>query len=111
MATRDCPFCGRQVYEGLTQCPYCRETLAQPLRLRTAVAPVRDGGSEIRRGLLCVLLATLIGYFAGGYSPLKLPTPILPIVTTYLSPALFLCGVGLAVHGYYLMHTDSVRAS
>jgi hypothetical protein len=109
MATRDCPFCGKEVYDRLTQCPYCREPLAQAPKVRAASSS--DGGSEIRRGLLCVLLATLIGYFAGGYSPLNLPLPIGPIVTTYLSPLLFLSGLGLSIHGYYLQHKDTVRAS
>jgi hypothetical protein len=112
MATRDCPFCGKEVYDRLTQCPYCRETLAQARRVRT-VESASNGGTEIRRGLLCVLLATLIGYFAGGYSPspLNLPFPILPMVTTYLSPLLFFCGISLTLHGYYLQHKDTVRAS
>ncbi len=112
MATRDCPFCGKEVYDRLTQCPYCREPLPHAPIMRTHSSKASsDGGPEIRRGLLCVLLATLIGYFAGGYSPLNLPFPIGPIVTIYLSPLLFLCGLGLAIHGYYLQHKDTVRAS
>lgn len=110
MATRDCPFCGKQLFDQLTQCPYCREPLCQAPRIR----PVRrtsDGGVQIRRGLLCVLLATVIGYFAGGYSALSLPTPIMPILSSYLSPLLFLAGLGLTLHGYYLQHRDMVRTS
>jgi hypothetical protein len=109
MATRDCPFCGKQVFDKLTQCPYCRESLSQAPKVRPVSAS--DGGAQIRRGLLCVLLATVIGYFAGGYSPLNLPTPVMPIITAYLSPFLFLCGLGLTVHGYYLQHKDMVRTS
>jgi hypothetical protein len=103
MATRECPFCGKTVYERLTQCPYCREPLAAAPRTRHTSSH-SDGGQQIRRGLLCVLLAALIGYFAGGYSPspMNLPIPVLPVVSTYLSPLLFLGGMGLAVHGYYL---------
>lgn len=71
------------------------------------------GGAEIRRGLLCVLLATLIGYFAGGFSPspMSLPITILPIVTRYLSPLLFLSGAGLVLHGFYLNHKSSTSTS
>jgi hypothetical protein len=109
MATRECPFCGKELFDKLTQCPYCREPLSQAPKIRPASSS--DGGSQIRRGLLCVLLATLIGYFAGGYSPLTLPTPVMPVITNYLSPFLFLCGLGLTLHGYYLQHKDIVRTS
>jgi len=63
------------------------------------------GKSKIRQGLLYVLLAALVHYFAGGYSPLKLPLPVGPIVTNYLSPLLFLAGIGLAIFGVYLKQT------
>jgi hypothetical protein len=56
-----------------------------------------------------MLLAAVIGYFAGGYSSLTLPIPILPILGTYLSPLLFLAGAALAIHGYYVEH--KTRAS
>jgi len=112
MATRDCPFCGKEVYERITQCPYCRESLGQAPQLRPQSSGV-GGGTQIRRGLLCVLLATLIGYFAGGFSPspMNLPFPILPLVTRYLSPLLALAGAGLVLHGYYLQHRDTLRAA
>jgi ABC-type thiamin/hydroxymethylpyrimidine transport system permease subunit len=58
--------------------------------------------SEIRRGLLYMLLAAVIHYFAGGYSAMNLPFPILPFVTVYLSPLLFLGGLGLTVYGLYV---------
>jgi hypothetical protein len=99
MSTRECPFCGKSVYARLTQCPYCREPLPVVVRVRTNI---NDGGREIRRGLLFVLLAAVIGYFAGGYSALPLPIPVLPIVGKYLSPLLALSGLGLTVHGYIL---------
>jgi hypothetical protein len=103
MATRECPFCGKTVYDRLTQCPYCRESLPVIPRARSGSGG-DGGGTQIRRGLLCVLLAALIGYFAGGYSPspMNLPIPIPPIVYKYLSPMLFLSGLGLTLHGYYL---------
>lgn len=57
---------------------------------------------QIRRGLLYMLLAAVIQYFAGGYSALNLPFPIAPLVTTYLAPFLFLSGLGLTLYGLYL---------
>lgn len=98
-ATRECPFCGKSVYVRLTQCPYCREPLPAVPQVRESST---DGGLQIRRGLLCVLLAAVIGYFAGGYSPLQLPIPVLPIVVKYLSPLLALSGIGLALHGWII---------
>jgi hypothetical protein len=58
--------------------------------------------SEIRRGLLYMLLAVVIHYFAGGYSAMNLPFPIPPLVTVYLLPLLFLSGLGLTVYGLYV---------
>ncbi len=104
MATRGCPFCGKEVYDRLSQCPYCRESLPYVPQIRSSSSSSSDGGAQIRRGLLCVLLATVIGYFAGGYSGWPLPIPILPVVTKYLSPLLFLSGFGLALHGYIQQH-------
>ena len=105
MATRECPFCGKTVYDRLTQCPYCREPLPMALRVRSSSAvDDESGGKEIRTGLLCVMMAALIGYFAGGFSPspMNLPIPVPPIVYRYLSPLLFLSGIGLTFYGYYL---------
>jgi hypothetical protein len=61
-----------------------------------------DGRREIRRGLLYMLLGTVIYYFAGGYSEFKLPLTISPVVTTYLSPLVFLSGLGLSLYGLIL---------
>jgi hypothetical protein len=105
MATRQCPFCGRNVFDRLLQCPFCREALPEvPVAAQPAV---QEGEGQIRRGLLCVLLASVLGYFAGGYSKMALPFPIQPVVTTLLSPLLFLCGIGLSLHGYYIQHKGS----
>jgi hypothetical protein len=99
MATRQCPFCGKSVFDGLAQCPFCREALPE-----VAVAsPSHNGGrGQIRQGLLYMLLAAVIHYFAGGHSAMELPFPIAPLVTVYLSPLLFLSGLGLSLHGFYL---------
>lgn len=49
-----------------------------------------------------MLLAAVIHYYAGSYSPMTLPVPISPLVTTYLSPLLFLSGLGMTVYGYFI---------
>ena len=62
-----------------------------------------DGRQQIRRGLLYMFLAAVIYYFAAGYSaPLQLPVAVTPIVTTYLTPLLFLGGLGFALYGLFL---------
>jgi hypothetical protein len=58
------------------------------------------GRKKIRQGLLYMLLAAVIHYFAGGYSAMQLPYPIQPVVTVYLAPLLFLGGLGLSLYGY-----------
>ena len=83
----------------LTRCPHCREDIPQVhLSSRT-----RTGGRHlIRRGLLCMLLAGVIQYFASGYSSFTLPISVPPVVTTYLAPVVFLSGLGLLIYGFYL---------
>lgn len=61
-----------------------------------------DGRQQIRRGLLYMLLAAVIYYFAGGYgAPLRLPVQIVPAVTNYLLPLLFLGGLALTLYGFF----------
>jgi hypothetical protein len=103
MARRECPFCGKSVSDRLTQCVFCRETLPE-LRQASRDSGSDNSGAQIRRGLLAMLLAAVLGYFAGGYSAMTLPFPLDPILTTYLSPLLFLSGLALSAHGYYLGH-------
>jgi hypothetical protein len=110
MARRECPFCGKNVSAALTQCVFCRETLpALPRTAKEDDHPVADGSPKVRRGMLFMLLAAVIGYFAGGYSALMLPFPLNPVLTTYLSPMLFLGGLGLCIHGYYLQHKSALQ--
>ena len=113
MARRECPFCGKNVSAALTQCVFCCEAL--PPLPRSAQAKSRgvssDGGSQVRRGMLYMLLAAVIGYFAGGYSAMALPFPLNPVLTTYLSPMLFLGGLGLSAHGYYRQHKSAAHSS
>jgi hypothetical protein len=102
MATRQCPHCGKDVFDQMTQCPYCREALGAVPQLRGDSVRSLVGGGKIRQGLLCILLAAVVHYFAGGYSAMQLPYPIDPLVTVYLSPLLLLSGLGLSSFGLYL---------
>src|SRR5579871_1791564 len=80
-----------------SQCPFCRETIPE-----IHVTTRRPQGSErIRQGLLCILLAAVVNYFAGGYSEMRLSVSIPPIVTTYLSPILLVSGLGLSLSGLH----------
>ena len=108
MVTRECPFCGKRVSARAAQCAYCRETLPPAPRVQRN-AMTSGGGYEIRRGLLFMLLAAVIGYFAGGYSALKLPITVLPLLNKYCVPLLFLSGLGLAVRGMYLKHKTTAH--
>jgi hypothetical protein len=99
MALRECPYCGKKVYDSLTQCTYCRERLPEVKVL--AEPSASGGGGPIRSGLLCMLLAGVIGYFASGSSPLTIPVIVPRQVVMYLSPLLFFSGLLLSVRGLY----------
>jgi hypothetical protein len=97
--TRQCVFCGKPISVSLTQCPFCREAIPQ---VRLSRRSGSDGRAQIRHGLLYMLLAAVIHYFAAGYGmPWKLPVQVMPIVTSYLSPLLFLGGLGLTLYGLF----------
>ena len=100
---RQCLHCGRMVPLDRAQCPTCRETLPE-VRVAGREAAGRPG--EIRRGLLAMLLAGVVHYFSGGYSAMNLPYPINPVITVYLSPMLFLSGLGLVVYGFFTWKKD-----
>ena len=98
--TRRCVYCGKHMAAHLTQCPFCREAVPQ-VQLSRRMGP--NGRVQMRRGLLYMLLAAVIYYFAAGYAaPLWLPLQILPVVVKYLLPLLFLAGLGLTLYGLYL---------
>jgi hypothetical protein len=98
--THGCPYCGKQVRAHLERCPFCREAIPAS---RIAVRPfVAEGRAMIRRGLLYMLLAGVIHYFTAGYSGISLAVAIPSLVTQFLTPLLFLCGLGLGLYGVYL---------
>jgi hypothetical protein len=84
----------------LMQCPFCREAVPQVQLTRRRGS---SGREQIRRGLLFMLLAAVVYYFAGGYgAPLRIPIEIVPAVMNYLLPLLFLGGLGLTLYGFFL---------
>ena len=96
---RTCVYCGKPFAARLNRCPFCREEVPE-VRVSRSGGP--DGRTQIRRGLLYMFLAAVIHYFAGGYSsPLQLPVAITPIVTSYLTPLMFLGGLGFTLYGLY----------
>jgi len=99
-AARTCVYCGKPFAAHLNRCPFCREAVPE-VHLSRVSGP--DGRAQIRRGLLYMFLAAVIHYFAAGYSaPLQVPVFVMPLVTNYLTPLLFLGGLGLALYGFYL---------
>lgn len=96
LESRPCAFCGKPVLKRLNRCPYCREE--QP-EVRLTGKVFKEGGHEMRRGLLYMLLGAVIQFFSGGYSALKLPIPVDPKYVTYLAEAVILGGLGLFIFG------------
>ncbi|PYT83261.1 MAG: hypothetical protein DMG40_02985 [Acidobacteria bacterium] len=103
MQMRQCAFCGKMIAGHLNQCPFCREMVPQVPQLRLSRTSSGAGGGQIRRGLLYMLLAGVIYYFAAGYAkPLEIPITIQPAVVNYLAPLLFLGSLGLTLYGLIL---------
>ncbi|MCL5286510.1 MAG: hypothetical protein M1453_00740 [Acidobacteria bacterium] len=96
MARRQCAYCGTFVDENAKQCPDCREMI--PERIEPRKDP-SAGRAEIRRGLLYTLLGAVPYYFASPGSPVTVPFPIPPAVTTYLLPLLMMLGLGFVIFG------------
>jgi hypothetical protein len=100
MQMQQCAFCGKRIAAHLNQCPFCREMVPQ---VRLSRVSSGTGRLQIRRGLLYMLLAGVIYYFAAGYAkPLEVPVAIQPAVVNYLAPLLFLGGLGLTLYGLIL---------
>ena len=97
---RQCAFCGKPIAANLNQCPFCREMVPQ---VRLSRSSTDAGRQHIRRGLLYMLLAGVIYYFAAGYAkPLEIPITIQPAINNFLAPLLFLGGLGLTLFGLVL---------
>jgi len=100
MQKRQCAFCGKRIDAHLNQCPFCREMVPQ---VRLSRSGGTSGRTQMRHGLLYMLLAGVIYYFGAGYAkPLELPVAVQPAVTNYLVPLLFLGGLALALYGLFL---------
>ena len=110
MANRQCPFCGMLVADYLKQCPFCREAIPEVSVREPHRRSYLQGREKIRQGLLYVLLAEVIQYFAGGYAPMKLPISVPPMAVFYLSSLLLVGGLSLALYGFHLIHLHRVRA-
>src|SRR6202008_5045955 len=98
LATRPCVFCGKSMLAHLARCPHCREDIP---KVQLASRERTGGRIEIRRGLLYMLLAGVIQYFAAGYSPLTLPFSVPHLVTSTLAPVVILSGFGVITYGFY----------
>jgi hypothetical protein len=81
---------------GLMECPNCHETFPELPQVRTRS---RNDGGKLRRGLLYMALAGVLHYFAAGFSTWQLPVDVPPEVPLYLTPALFVLGLGFLVYG------------
>lgn len=68
-----------------------------------APRPARHGirKTTFRRGLLYMMAVAFVYYLISPGSPLKLPLPFIPLLTTYLLPLFFLCGLSFAIYGIY----------
>lgn len=99
VASRPCSFCGKPIPSQLNRCPHCREEVPE---VRLSTKAIKGGGREIRRGLLYMLLAAVINYFAGGYSGMKLPDFMGSDLVIRLAELIFLAGLGMCVYGCYL---------
>lgn len=98
MGRQQCPNCGLWVADEVARCPQCREDLhgAPHVRLRGL-----QGRGQMRRGVLYMIWAAVLYYFAAGYSPLELPVEVPPMVTSWILPLFFLAGLGLAAYGAF----------
>lgn len=100
MAKRQCSYCGAFNPDTAQICSNCRESLVEVHVSHAGISPV--GMAKVRRGVIYILLAGGLHYFAAGHSGIALPVQITPVVNAYLIPFLFLCGAGLVVYGLFL---------
>jgi hypothetical protein len=98
---QQCIHCGRRIRKHVKQCPHCREAQAEH-RPAAATPPTIRTTGHFRSGLLLMLLALAVHYFAGGYSPLALPDDISSPLVTYAVPVLFASGLAMSLWGFFL---------
>lgn len=98
VATRPCAYCGKPVPARMNHCPFCREAVPE---VKLSPRFSSEGRQQIRRGLLYMLLAGVIYYFAGGYSNFKMPVRLPPPINVYLAPAVFLGGLAMTLYGLF----------
>lgn len=103
MTLRQCPFCGKLIAQAATHCLSCQAELPA---IRQKVHSSSEASRRlIRRGMLWMLLAGVLYYFAAGYSALEFPVAIAPMLTGWVLPLLFLAGLGLLIYGVYCRFT------
>lgn len=104
MAEHQCPYCGKPLAAETSTCPFCRMAMPEA-HARLPHFHAMAGNVQIRHGLLYMLLAGVLYYFAAGYSTFQLPVSIAPLLTLWALPLLFLGGLGLAIYGVYCRFT------
>lgn len=95
---RECAYCGKPVSNNTTRCPHCREVLPQ-VRVSSPVASRGGKRNQILRGFLYMMLAVVVHYVLGRSDSFNLPFTV-PAIALYLTPILFLGGLGLALYGF-----------
>jgi hypothetical protein len=100
MGLRECPFCGQRISDSFRDCPHCHETLPEIPRAGGARVYAQKKRT-IRRGLLYMMVVAVIYYLFSPSSPLKLPVPFAPVLTTYLLPLFFIAGLAMVLYGIF----------
>ncbi|HEV2616304.1 MAG TPA: hypothetical protein VGU63_06800 [Candidatus Acidoferrales bacterium] len=70
--------------------------------MKTSSSSSFGRGGPFRRGLLYMMIVAFVYYLLSAGSPLKIPVPFAPILTTYLLPLFFLAGLGFTMYGIFL---------